>query len=182
MIARHLELLRIGLANLRRREIEEIARRLTIVRAGGSRAYVLGNGGSAAVAAHLALGLSYDLARLKSQPIAALALDDAAFMSAVANDLHAERVFLEQLSVRAQPGDLVIAFSASGKSPNVTAAIEWARAHAVETVAIVGASGAVSEAADMPLILDCDDPGVAEDMFHVIAHLVVLAVAATGSN
>jgi D-sedoheptulose 7-phosphate isomerase len=106
-------------------------------RAGG-KLLVLGNGGSAADAQHLAAEFVGRCTRDRG-PLPALALaDSAAAVTSIANDYGFDRVFARQVEALARPGDVVIGMSTSGRSPNVVAALTTARGLGVTTVGLVG--------------------------------------------
>lgn len=111
----------------------------------GGRVYVLGNGGSAADAQHIACEL---LGRFKHErralPAIALTTDTSA-LTAIANDLGYERVFARQLEGLLRPGDIVWALSTSGNSPNVLAALRVAREREAVVVGFTGATGGQME-------------------------------------
>jgi D-sedoheptulose 7-phosphate isomerase len=90
---------------------------------GGNKIMFIGNGGSASIASHLAIDFS------KNRELRALAFNDPAALTCVANDLGYENVFAKPISVHARPGDLLIAISSSGRSPNMLAATAAAREH-----------------------------------------------------
>lgn len=107
----------------------------------GRRVYVLGNGGSAADAQHIAGEL---LGRFKTnrQSLPAMALTtDTSTLTAIANDLGYERVFARQIEGLAQTGDVVWVLSTSGTSPNVIAAVEAARARGAVVIGFTGEKG-----------------------------------------
>jgi D-sedoheptulose 7-phosphate isomerase len=98
----------------------------------GGKLLFIGNGGSAAIASHLAADYS------KNGGLRALALNDAATLTCLGNDLGYENVFAKQLELHARPGDLLIAISSSGRSPNILAAVATARAGAAGIVTFSG--------------------------------------------
>jgi D-sedoheptulose 7-phosphate isomerase len=108
----------------------------------GNRMYVFGNGGSAADAQHIAGEL---LGRFKLErralPVMALTTDSSS-LTAIANDLDFTQVFARQLEGLLQAGDVVWAISTSGNSPNVLAAIRFARARQAVVIGFAGRSGA----------------------------------------
>lgn len=106
----------------------------------GKKILLCGNGGSAADAQHIAAELvgCYEKQR-RSWPAIALTTDTSA-LTAVSNDLGYEQVFARQLAGLAQPGDILIAISTSGRSKNVLKAVERARALGCRTIALTGAS------------------------------------------
>ena len=113
---------------------------LTAIRSGG-KIMLFGNGGSAGDAQHLATELTV---RYKTDraPIAAIALTtDSSTLTAVGNDFGFERIFARQIEALGKPGDVVIAISTSGKSPNVIAGLKQAQAMKLVTVGLTGKSG-----------------------------------------
>lgn len=111
------------------------------IRSGGKLMF-FGNGGSAADAQHLATELTVRY-RKDRAAIAAIALTtDGSALTAGGNDLGFERVFARQIEALGRPGDVVIAMSTSGKSPNVIAALKQARAGGLVTAAFGGTGGA----------------------------------------
>src|SRR5262245_37362775 len=107
----------------------------------GKRLYVMGNGGSACDALHVAVEFKHPIIE-KRRPLPAEALlSDIATITAISNDLDFSRIFLNQLKLSAQPGDMVLAISTSGKSPNLIYALEAARAREMLTIAIAGKDG-----------------------------------------
>jgi D-sedoheptulose 7-phosphate isomerase len=110
------------------------------IRAGGKLMF-FGNGGSAADAQHLATELTIRYKRDRAA-IAAIALTtDTSVLTAAGNDLGFERIFARQVEALGKPGDVVIAISTSGKSPNVIAALKQARSMRLVTAAFGGKGG-----------------------------------------
>ena len=108
---------------------------------GGGKLMFFGNGGSAGDAQHLATELTI---RYKSNraAIAAIALTtDTSALTAAGNDLGFDRVFARQLEALGRPGDVAIAISTSGKSPNIVAALRQAKAMQLVTAALGGKGG-----------------------------------------
>jgi len=107
----------------------------------GKKLFVMGNGGSACDALHIAVEFKHPIIE-KRRPLPAEALmADMATVSAIANDVDFSRVFVKQLRLTAQPGDMVLAISSSGKSPNLIYALQAARERAMMTVAFCGKDG-----------------------------------------
>jgi len=100
------------------------------VRAKRGRVYFIGNGASASMASHFAADLSKN-GRIKTETFCDLSL-----MTAVSNDINYEQVFAEPLRLRAEPGDMLVAISSSGKSPNVVAAANVARQCGLQIVTL----------------------------------------------
>jgi len=121
-------------------DIEQSGRMICDALIAGKKVLLCGNGGSAADAQHIAAELvgCYEKQR-RSWPAIALTTDTSA-LTAVSNDLGYEQVFARQLAGLAQPGDILIAISTSGRSKNVLKAVERARELGCRTIALTGAS------------------------------------------
>lgn len=121
-------------------EIEEAGQMICDALASGKKVLLCGNGGSAADAQHIAAELvgRYEKQR-RSWPAIALTTDTSA-LTAVSNDLGYEQVFARQVAGLAQPGDVLIAISTSGKSKNILQAAAQARELGCRTIALTGAS------------------------------------------
>jgi len=102
------------------------------------RLFIFGNGGSAADAQHLAAEF-VNRFELERPPLPALALTvDSSVMTSIGNDFRFDDIFARQLQALAQPGDVALGISTSGRSPNVVAALRWAREHRVRTIGFCG--------------------------------------------
>ncbi len=136
--------------------------------------YVFGNGGSASTASHFACDLSKATIIAGRPRLRVTSLtDNVALLTAWANDTLYERVFAEQLANLLNPGDVVIAISASGNSANVLAAVEEARERGAVTVGLVGFTGGrLQEAVDLAVHVPSDSYGVVEDCHLVLEHAI----------
>lgn len=139
--------------------------------------FAIGNGGNAASASHFATDLGKGASDKLGKRFRVLTLaDNSAWFSALGNDYCFEDVFLRQLQNYAGPGDVLIASSVSGESPNLVRAIEWANANGLETVAIVGArQGSMAEVARHALVIDDTHYGRVEDAQMTILHMICYA-------
>ena len=173
----YLQLVEREVARLDHETIEELARSIYRRYCAGRFVYILGNGGSGANSSHLCedLGKGTALADENAKRLKVLSLtDNTSYILAWANDTSYERVFVEQLKNFGERGDLVIAISGSGNSPNVLRAVEWANAHSLETFGITGFSGGkLKEIAQKDFHVDCHDMGVVESMHLIAFHYVV---------
>lgn len=137
--------------------------------------FFCGNGGSAGNAVHLANDFLYGIAKktgggLKVQALSA----NTAVMTCLANDVGYESIFSEQLAVQAQRGDLLIALSGSGNSPNIVRAIEQAKSLGVKSYAILGFTGGkCKEIADVPIHFPVNDMQISEDLQLIIGHMLM---------
>ena len=145
----------------------------------GRAVFLVGNGGSAANASHFAQDLAKGtLESATEKRFRVLSLtDNVPFLTAVANDLGYENVFVFQLRQFARSGDVLIAISGSGNSPNVLKAAEWARANSVEVIGFTGFDGGklgplADVHANVPLMDMCQSEAVHSVLMHMIVDLL----------
>jgi len=92
-------------------------------------------------------------------------------LTAIANDMGYENVFVYQLQSQSRPGDVLMAVSSSGRSANIVRALEWARDHGLRTIAITGfAGGQARTVAEVSLHVECTNYGVVEDLHQAVMH------------
>ena len=121
--------------------IEAVAREMAAVLHRGGKLLFLGNGGSAADAQHLAAEF-VNRFLVDRKALAALALTtDTSVLTSIGNDRGMEQIFSRQVEALARPGDLVVAISTSGNSPDVLRAVEAARGLGCRTIGLTGGSG-----------------------------------------
>ncbi|WP_375737809.1 D-sedoheptulose 7-phosphate isomerase [Pseudomonas boanensis] len=127
------------------RNVERAAQLLVESFENKGRAFSCGNGGSMCDAMHFAEELTGRYR--KNRPgIAAISISDASHISCVANDFGYDHIFSRYIESHGRAGDVLIAISTSGKSPNVVKAAEAARGLGVKVVALTGKPGSVLEA------------------------------------
>jgi D-sedoheptulose 7-phosphate isomerase len=139
--------------------------------------FVFGNGGSAMNASHFATDLGKGASDKLGRRFRVISLNDnVAWMTALANDYAYDEVFARQLMNYARPGDLVLAMSVSGNSPNVVKALEWSRANGLHVIALVGAKrGRMAELAHQAVVIADTHYGRVEDAQMGICHLICYA-------
>lgn len=121
--------------------IEALVRAMAVRFSSGGRLYVMGNGGGATDAQHISVEFFHPIVE-KRKPLPAIALTaDQALLTAISNDRDFAKIFADQLRVLARPGDIALAVSTSGKSPNLVQALETARDLGLLTVAFTGKDG-----------------------------------------
>jgi D-sedoheptulose 7-phosphate isomerase len=140
----------------------------------GRQLFLLGNGGSAATASHLLADFQKCIYMAGGKTFRAMAVTDSIpLITAWANDTHYDNVFAEQLRPWVQPGDLVIAFSGSGNSPNVLRAVQVARELGAWVLGLAGYEGGkLKDLADECIIVPCDNMQRIEDCHMVLGHLL----------
>jgi D-sedoheptulose 7-phosphate isomerase len=132
----------------------------------GKQIFVMGNGGSAATASHIATDWSKTAERVGKPLIRCISLNDnIPFMTAIANDLGYEEVFARQLQNLLNPGDVVVIITGSGNSPNVIKAAEFAKMVGAVTIGMTGFTGGkLRKLVDICLHIESDQYGVIEDL------------------
>jgi D-sedoheptulose 7-phosphate isomerase len=143
--------------------------------------FILGNGGSATTASHMAedLGKSTlrpaDLRDESRKRLRVLSLtDNVGWITAVANDLAYDQVFVQQLMNYGRAGDLVLAISGSGNSPNVLKAVEWSRRQGLITFGLTGYDGGkLKQIQQHGLHVDLNDMGMVESIHLCLFHWVL---------
>jgi D-sedoheptulose 7-phosphate isomerase len=147
---------------------------LTERAASGAMIYSCGNGGSAAVANHLACDCMKgvrNLTRLKPRVCSLSA--SVELITAIANDIGPEEMFSHQLTSLARAGDVLIAISSSGASPNIVNALTTARELGMATIAMTGfAGGAAARIADVSLHVAAENYGLVEDVHQSLMHIL----------
>lgn len=146
--------------------------------------YVIGNGGSGSNASHFCEDLNKgtlrredldDNAKIRLRVLSLT--DNTPFILAVANDEGYDRVFVEQLKNFATPGDVLIAISGSGNSPNVLRAIAWANDNGLKTFGCTGYSGGkLRQMAQRGLHVPLHDMGLVESIHLTVFHWVIGAI------
>jgi D-sedoheptulose 7-phosphate isomerase len=138
----------------------------------GHKVLIAGNGGSAADAQHIAAELLSRFAR-EREALPAIALTDPAVLTAIANDYDFARVFERQVRGLGRRGDVLVALSTSGSSPNVLAALEAARALGLVTIGFTGTRGAKLRAlCDHCLVAPSDETAVIQQVYMTAAHAI----------
>jgi len=154
--------------------VGRIAQALESAEKNGKQVFVMGNGGSAATASHIATDWSKTAERSGKPVLRCMSLtDNVPFMTAIANDLGYEEVFARQLANYVQRGDVVVIISGSGNSPSVIKAAVVAKEKGALTVGMTGFSGGkLRKMVDVCLHIDSDQYGVIEDLHMGVGSLL----------
>ncbi|CAN5669520.1 SIS domain-containing protein [soil metagenome] len=159
-------------------KVEELSELIFAAYKNEKMIFIIGNGGSAANASHFAQDLAKGTRFKNNQKkfIKALSLtDNLPFLSAVGNDDGYENVFSEQLKTFASSGDLVIAVSGSGNSPNIIKAIEWANTNDLTTIGITGYDGGkLAKINKFNLHTELNDMCTVESIHSIIFHYLII--------
>jgi D-sedoheptulose 7-phosphate isomerase len=155
-------------------QVDEVARRLIATYEAGGRLYTFGNGGSSVDAQHFAEELVGRFRR-ERRPLPAQSLAaDAAALTCIANDYSFEEIFERQVRAFVRPGDMAIAFSTSGRSPNVVRGLAAAREAGATTVLFGGAdAGPAGEYADLTLLVPSDSTARIQELHVFFLHAVI---------
>lgn len=158
--------------------LDHAAQLIEAAHAAGKQIFVIGNGGSAATASHMmndlckgTLGHKGDAPWKRFRVISLT--DNVSLMTAWANDTDFHHVFSEPLKNLAQRGDLMVAISASGNSPNIVAAVEAAKQLGVQVIGLTGfGGGKLAKLADAAITVPSDGYGPVEDVHMILDHIL----------
>ncbi|HSQ60924.1 MAG TPA: SIS domain-containing protein [Acidobacteriota bacterium] len=170
------------LATVVRRDAEAIDRMTRLVAdtiRRGRTVFFVGNGGSAAEAQHLAAEFVVRFARDR-RPLPAVALSaDTSILTAAANDYGFEQVFARGVAALGRRGDLLVALTTSGRSPNVLAAVRAARARGLRVLGMTGAAGrAFARRCDVCLVVPSRVTARVQEIHLLVGHLCCEAAEA----
>ena len=172
------------LEELSQQNLDEIADIILNAWKKGKRVFIMGNGGSATTASHFARDLQIGAA-VEGKPrgrVLSLA-DNVALITALANDINYDSIFEEQLIGQLGEGDVVIGISASGNSPNILKAIEYARKNGAMTIGFIGFSGGkLKGLVHKSIVLSSRDYGQVEDIHLSLAHIISYLVRERVAN
>ncbi|MDH7602486.1 MAG: SIS domain-containing protein [Armatimonadota bacterium] len=174
IIQNYVKLLKEALQALSEEALLEIADILRRAHQEGKQVFLLGNGGSAANATHIAEDLQKGVKEHTGRRFKVLSLADSTpLITAWANDTSYEQIFVEQIESLVEPGDVVIAISGSGNSPNVLRAVEKANEMGAVTIGLTGFDGGkLAKTAQKSVVVASDNMQRVEDVHLVIGHIL----------
>lgn len=161
-------------------QIQKILNVLLDVYHSGRRVFIMGNGGSASNASHFACDLGkgtlkriYDRNEKRFKVYSLT--DNVAQITAFANDVNYDDIFVQQLQNLVEKGDVIIALSGSGNSRNVIKALQYARRQQVKTIGILGFThgGKAAKLVDLPIIIKSNKYGICEDIQLILNHIII---------
>ena len=143
----------------------------------GKQVFTCGNGGSASIASQMVVDIIKGASYGRERKFRIIGLTDSiATITAYANDIDYEHVFVEPLVNYSEPGDVLIAISGSGNSANVVRAVEYANRAGLKTIGLTTSLGGhLRELAQLPIIVPSDHMGRLEDCFFIISHILCYA-------
>jgi phosphoheptose isomerase len=163
-------------------EVERASALLTEAYRAGRTVFSCGNGGSAAIANHLQCDhLKGVRTGTDLTPKVVSLSSNVELITAISNDFGYEEVFSYQLQSQSRPGDVLIAISSSGRSPNIVQALEWAAEHGVRTIALTGFTGGAARAVtEVAIHVDCTNYGIVEDLHQAAMHAMAQYIRLSG--
>lgn len=158
-------------------DLSQVSRAIEIIRDArdqGRAVFVCGNGGSASTASHFVCDMLKGASYKRSQRFRIMSLNDSLpTLTAYANDVDYTDAYVEQLKNFAQPGDVVIAISGSGNSPNVVKVIEYANQAGCKTIALSGRDGGkIGALAQLNVQVSHPHMGRIEDGHMIVTHMI----------
>jgi D-sedoheptulose 7-phosphate isomerase len=174
----YIEYLEKAIASVEHTQVESFIELLYGAYKNKKMVFVIGNGGSAANASHLAQDLAKGTRSTLEQEtrIKALSLtDNLPFVTALGNDDGYDTIFEQQLRTFASSGDILVCISGSGNSPNIIKAVEWANKNGLETVGITGFNGGKLKTLNKHSVhVPLNDMCTAESVHSIIFHYVII--------
>ena len=169
--------------NIDRKQVYELGHKIYDSMNGGGKLLIMGNGGSAADAQHIAAEFVGRFFK-ERRALPAIALNtNTSSLTAIANDYSYEDIFSRQVEALAKPGDVVIGISTSGNSKNVVEGIKKADSLGCLTVGLTGKSGGkLKDVAKMVIRVDSDSTPIIQEMHIAIGHMISNIVEDLVSN
>lgn len=164
--------------------VTRVCRKVSEAAVSGKQILVVGNGGSAAIAEHLCCDWTKGTSAADHPVISSRSLTaNSAVYSAIANDYGFERVFDTQIEFFGKAGDVLIAISSSGNSPNVINAVTRAKELGLYVAGFSGfAGGKLAEIADDSIYVNARNYGIVEDAHQAIMHIIAQYIACQRDN
>lgn len=171
--------LKLQVANTMTEKISEAAKLVSNAMKNGKKVMLCGNGGSAADSQHLAAELVVRLTgKVNRNALPGMALTtDTSILTAASNDFGFENVFSRQIEAHGVKGDVLIALSTSGNSPNIMKAVDTAKETGIITIGLLGnAGGKLGPLVDLPVIVPSKDTQRIQEAHITIGHIIIQLV------
>ena len=154
-------------------DVELVALKIAKALAAGNKLLVFGNGGSAADAQHIAGELVNRFLQARRALPAIALTTDGGVLTCIANDSGFEKVFARQIEALGNEGDVCLAISTSGQSPNIVAACEQARSQKIKVIGLLGRDGGkVAPLCDTALIVSSNDTQRIQETHNLVGHIL----------
>lgn len=156
-------------------EVAALAQAMLSTIQSSGQVFFIGNGGSASTATHYVNDLVMATARYGKKLRAVSLSDNISLITGIGNDYGYDEVFAYQLRAFGQPGDLVVAISASGNSPNLVAAFKYASSAGIKTAAVLGFDGGILKQLAVNVVhvsTEVGEYGPVEDLHLAINHAI----------
>lgn len=166
--------LKIAIDEIPMGQLERIVKMIFDAYRNNKYVFIMGNGGSASTASHFACDLGKGtICKGKSRFRVVSLNDNIPLITALSNEFGYERVFVEQLINLVNPGDLVISITASGNSPNVLKAVEYAKQQGAKTIGLIGfGGGKLIEMVDEHITVSNNNYSQVEDVHLILTHAI----------
>ena len=176
-ITQYIEAQHAALNSVSHPDVEKLIHTLQKIWREDRQVFAIGNGGSASNASHFATDLGKGSSDKLGKRFRVSSLtDNVAWITALGNDYSYEEIYSRQLENFARPGDLLIAISVSGNSPNLVKAVEWANHNGLETASLVGAKrGRLAEISKQVIVTEDTHYGRVEDVQMHVLHMLCYA-------
>lgn len=176
IISFYLDSLVKSFVNINRNEILKFVETIKNARHSGNTVFIIGNGGSASTASHFATDLGVGTLKV-SKPVKAICLsDNASILTAVSNDINYNSIFTQQLSILANPNDLLVIISASGNSSNLVSAVEVSHSLGMKRFSMTGFDGGkireLTFENNLHVPSQIGQYGLVEDIHMAICHII----------
>ena len=177
-MSRYFKYLKDVLSNIDVKQVDKLVLSLEKARKNGNTIFIIGNGGSATTASSMANDLGFDIIKKTKtkKPFKFLSLtDNNSVITAIANDVGYEEVFVNQLKIHYRKGDQLIIISASGNSPNLVSAAKWFKSQKGKVISFLGFDGGkLKKISDIILHAKTEkgDYGPVEDTHLIVNHVL----------
>jgi D-sedoheptulose 7-phosphate isomerase len=172
--AKYLDALKEAIEAINTADVDEVIEILAKAKEEGRKVFVVGNGGSASSSSHFVTDMAKGAYNEKMENFQIISLcDNSAMITALGNDFSFDDVFVGQLRACFKPGDVLLAISASGNSPNVIKAVQYANQNGGSSIGLCGFKGGkLNEIATKSVYIPIEHYGLVEDGHMIVCHII----------
>lgn len=180
LISNYIEKLKSAVSAIPVESVNDLIETLEDARISGRQVFLMGNGGSASTAEHMACDLTNTINNISHRFDAISLVSNTPKLLAIANDYSYEDIFIEQIRGKIKPGTILIGISGSGKSKNLIKAAEYASTHGAKVISFTGFDGGkLKQMSDLSIHINVNNMQVAEDIHLSINHMLVYVLMAS---